>query len=236
MEVAVEVLDGLQRRLNVTIPAQEFSKAYDEKLASIQKTIKMDGFREGKVPLKVIQQKYGESIKAEVAGDLIDKYFQEAIKDQKQKPAGQPKLDDMPEHKEGEPFKFSVTYEVFPEFDLVELNGRSIDKEEASIEDKDVDTTINRMRDQHATWIPVDRAAKSGDKIVIDFEGSMDGEKFEGGAAQNFELALGSGQMIPGFEDGLMGAGAGDETTIQVTFPENYQAEHLAGKPCRFCY
>jgi len=234
MEVTVEVLDGLERRLKVTVPAKEFEDAYKAKLKTAQKSIKMDGFREGKVPESVIESKYGESIRAEVVGDLVDKHFQAAINDQKQKPAGQPKLDDMPEHKAGEPFTFSVTYEVFPEFDLVELDGKSVDKEEAAIEDKDVDSTITRMRDQYATWIPVDRAAKNGDKIVIDFEGSMDGEKFEGGASENFELALGSGQMIPGFEDALMGAGAGDETTINVTFPEEYQAEHLAGKPADF--
>lgn len=234
MEVNLEVLDGLERRLKVTVPTNEFEQAYKEKLKSVQKTIKMDGFREGKVPEKVIDSKYGESIRAEVVGDLIDKHFQTAIQDQKQKPAGQPKLDDMPEHKAGEPFTFSVTYEVFPEFDLAELNGKAVDKEEADIEDKDVEATITRMRDQHATWIPVDRAAKNGDKIIIDFEGSLDGEKFEGGASENFELTLGSGQMIPGFEDGLLGAGAGDETTINVTFPEQYQAEHLAGKPADF--
>lgn len=234
MEVNLEILDGLERRLKVTVPAKEFEDAYQAKLNQVKKTIKMDGFREGKVPVSVIESKYGESIRAEVVGELIDKHFQTAIQDQKQKPAGQPKLDDMPEHKAGEPFTFSVTYEVFPEFDLKELDGQAVDKEAAEIQDKDIETTITRMRDQHATWIPVDRAAKSGDKIVIDFEGSIDGEKFEGGASENFELTLGSGQMIPGFEDGLMGAGAGDETTINVTFPEEYQAEHLAGKPADF--
>jgi trigger factor len=234
MEVTVEVLDGLERRLKVTVPAKEFDDAYQAKLKSAQKTIKMDGFRAGKVPATVVESKFGESISAEVVGELIDKHFQAAVENQKQKPAGQPKLDDMPEHKAGEPFTFSVTYEVFPEFDLVELNGKSVDKEEAEIQDKDIETTITRMRDQHATWIPVDRPAKSGDQIIIDFEGSIDGEKFEGGTSENFELTLGSGQMIPGFEDALMGAGADDETTINVTFPEEYQAEHLAGKPADF--
>ena len=234
MDVAVEVLEGLERRLKVTVPAHMFNEAYQEKLGSIQKTMKMDGFRAGKVPANIIESKYGESIKAEVVGELVDKSFQEAIQKQKEKPAGQPKLEDMPEHTLGQPFTFSVTYEVFPEFELTELSGKAVDKELAEIQEKDIDTTIERMRDQHATWSIVDRAAKNGDKIVMDFTGRVDGELFEGGAAENFELTLGSGQMIPGFEDGLMGAGAGDETTLNVTFPESYQAEQLAGKDAEF--
>ena len=234
MEVTLEVLDGLQRRLKITVSGQEFANAYQGKLSSIQKTIKMDGFRAGKVPVSMLESRYGQSIKDEVIGDLVDKHFQTAIQDQKQKPAGQPKLDTMPAHKAGETFTFSVTYEVFPEFDLVELDGKNIDKEESAVQENDVETTIARMRDQHATWISVDRPAKSGDKIIIDFDGSMNGEKFVGGASQGFELVLGSGQMIPGFEDALMGSGSGDKTAIHVTFPAEYQSADLAGKPADF--
>jgi trigger factor len=234
MEVTLELLDGLQRRLNITVSGQEFASAFESKLNSIQKTIKMDGFRAGKVPLSIIKSKYGQSIKDEVVGDLADKRFQAAMQEQKQKPASQPKLDKMPEPKPGETFTFSVTYEVFPEFDLVELDGQAIDKEQAEVQDADVESTITRMRDQHATWISVDRPAKNGDKIIIDFEGSMNGEKFVGGSSQNFELTLGSHQMIPGFEDALMGSGSGDQTTIHVTFPSEYNAPDLAGKPADF--
>jgi trigger factor len=234
MEVTLEVLDGLERRLNITVSGQEFANAVKSKLSTIQKTLKMDGFRAGKVPVSLIQAKYGQSITNEVVGDLADKRFQAAMQEQKQKPVGQPKLDKMPDPKPGEPFTFSVTYEVFPEFDLVELQGQTIDRQQAQIQDQDVENTITRMRDQHATWISVDRPAKSGDKVIIDFEGSIDGEKFVGGASQDFELILGSGQMIPGFEDALMGSGAGDKTTVHVTFPSDYQSADLAGKPADF--
>ena len=233
MQVSVEATTSIERRLTVTVPAEQVDSAVDKKVNETAKTIRIDGFRPGKVPAKVVKKRYGASIRQDVLGDVIQSSYFEALQQENLKPAGMPNIEPKEDAGEGE-FSYIAVVEIYPEIALVDASGVSVDRMTSSIEDADVDTMIEMLLSQQTQWTEVLRAAADTDQINIDFEGYLDGEAFDGGAAQGHDLVLGSNSMIPGFEEGILGMEAGKDKDITVTFPEDYNAADLAGKEAVF--
>lgn len=233
MQVSVETTQGLGRRVTITVPAADIQKAVDSELKKAAKTVRIDGFRKGHVPMSMVKQRYGMSVLNDVLGDLMQRNFINAIIENKVNPVGAP--DYKPEQfKEGEDFVYSVEFEVFPEIELKDLESIEVVKPIVTVKDEDVDNMLETLRKQQAEWKDKEGEVAAEDRVTVDFNGSIDGEEFEGGKAENFVLAMGQGRMIPGFEEGLIGHKAGEEFTIDVTFPEDYHAENLKGKKAQF--
>jgi trigger factor len=233
MQVSVEQKEGLERHMTVELPAERVNEEVEKRFKTIAKSAKVDGFRPGKVPLSVIRKRYAEQVLHEVHGELIRSTYFEALGQEKLQPAGDPYIE--PVQKEpGEGFGYTAIFEVMPEVELGEMSAIAVERPVADVTDEDVESMIEKLRKQRATWSDVERKSKLEDQITINFKGSIDGELFEGGSADGVPLVLGSNSMIPGFEDGLVGTAAGDNKTINVTFPEEYQAENLAGKDAVF--
>lgn len=233
MQVSVEAGEGLERKLTVQVPAETVEMEVNNRLNSIKNTVRIDGFRPGKVPFKVVKQKYSGTVLQEVAGELMQSSFREALTQENLSPAGDPqiKADDLIL---GQVMEYTATFEVYPEVALTPIADISVEKLEASVADSDVDNMIDVLRKQKMDWSEVDRASANDDRINIDFVGSIDGEKFDGGSANDMPMVLGAGQMIPGFEEHLTGMKASEETTFKVPFPEDYAAKELAGKEAEF--
>ena len=233
MQVSVETTQGLGRRLTITIAADSIETAVKSELVNVAKKARIDGFRKGKVPMTVIAQRYGASVRQDVLGELMSRNFVDAIIKEKINPAGAPNY--VPgEYKLGEDFTYSVEFEVYPEVELQGLEAIAVEKPVVEVTDEDVDTMLDTLRKQQATWKDSDAAATAEDRVTIDFTGSVDGEVFEGGKASDFVLAMGQGRMIPGFEEGITGKKAGDTFTIDVKFPDDYHADNLKGKDAKF--
>ena len=233
MQVSVETTQGLGRRLSITVPADTIKQAVKKELINAAKSVRIDGFRKGKVPMNIVEQRYGASVRQDVLGEAMQRSFVDAIIKEKINPAGAPNY--VPgEYKEGEDFTFAVEFEVYPEVELKGLENIEVEKPLVEVNDEDVDAMLDTLRKQQATWKETDRAAEAEDRVTVDFTGSIDGEEFEGGKASDFVLAMGQGRMIPGFEEGLVGHKAGEEFSIDVNFPEDYHAENLKGKAAKF--
>jgi trigger factor len=232
MQVSVETTQGLERRLTISVPAEQIEKAVSDSLKNEAKRARIPGFRPGKVPVSVINKRYGAAIRQDITGEVMQRNFIEAIIAEKLNPAGAPTF--VPGETDAENFQFVATFEIYPEVELKGLDAIEVEQPKAEVTDADVDAMIETLRKQHATFEAVEREAAEGDKAKIDFVGSIDGEEFEGGKAEDFELQLGSGRMIPGFESGVEGHKAGEEFEIDVTFPEDYHAENLKGKVAKF--
>ncbi|KEY60554.1 trigger factor [Serratia sp. DD3] len=233
MQVSVETTQGLGRRLSITVPADVINQAVKKELINAAKNVRIDGFRKGKVPLNIVEQRYGASVRQDVLGDLMQRNFVDAIIKEKINPAGAPNY--VPgEYQEGVDFAFAVEFEVYPEVELKGLESIEVEKPVVEVNDADVDTMLETLRKQQASWKATDAAVTAEDRATVDFTGSIDGEVFEGGKAADFVLAMGQGRMIPGFEEGLVGHKAGDEFVIDVNFPEDYHAENLKGKAAKF--
>lgn len=233
MQVSVETGEGLERKVTVQVPAETVELEVNNRLNSLKNTVRIDGFRPGKVPLNVIKQKYSGTILQEVASELMQKTFQEALTQENLNPAGDPiiKASDL---ELGSIMEYTATFEVYPEIELAPVSELAIEKIEASIEDSDVDKMIDVLRKQKMDWVGADRASADGDRVSIDFVGTVGGEKFDGGSANDMPMVLGSGQMIPGFEEKVLGLKATEETTFKVPFPDDYAAKDLAGKEAEF--
>lgn len=233
MQVSVETTQGLGRRLTITIPSADIKKAIDKELINTAKKVRIDGFRKGKVPLKVVEQRYGASILQDALSELMQRNFIEAIIQEKINPAGSPTY--IPtEYKQGEDYPFSVEFEVYPQVEIKDLDKIEVEKPVANVVDADVETMIETLRKQQGTWKEVAKDAQDQMRVVLDFVGTVDGEEFEGGKATDFTLVLGQGRMIPGFETAILGHKAGDSFDIEVTFPDDYQSENLKGKAAKF--
>ncbi|EJL6356308.1 trigger factor [Vibrio cholerae] len=233
MQVTVETLEGLQRRLNITVPAANIEDAVAAELRNIAKNRRFDGFRKGKVPMKMVAKMYGKAVRQDVLGEVMQRHFIEAIVEEKINPAGAPTFAPV-EIGEGKDLVFTATFEVYPEVELKGLENIAVEKPAAEVTDADVAEMLETLRKQQATWKEVDEAAENGKRVSIDFVGSIDGVEFEGGKAENFPLEMGAGRMIPGFEDGIVGKTKGMEFVIDVNFPEDYHAENLKGKAAKF--
>lgn len=235
MQVSVETTSGLERRLTVGIPAEQVDQEVNKRLQQAAKTVRINGFRPGKVPMKVVQKRFGAGVRQEVLGDVINRTYSEAVNQEKLRPAGQPNIEPT-QMEAGKDVEYVATFEVYPEIELKSVDGVAIEKLSADITDDDVEEMISTLRKSQAKWIEADadRVAEDGDRVLIDFKGTKDGEAFAGGSAEDQRLVLGSGHMIEGFEAGLVGLKASDEKTLNLTFPDDYQAEELQGAAVEF--
>lgn len=233
MRVSVETTSGLERKLTVGVPAEEVDSAVDKKLAEAAQNVRLPGFRPGKVPMSVMKQRFGPGVRQEVLGDVINQSFQEAVMTESLRPAGQPSIE-AKSVESGKDIEYVATFEIYPTVSLNEIKDFEVTRLSCEIGESDVNDIIEVFQKQQGQLVDMDRAAEGGDTLTIDFEGFKDGEAFEGGSGTDTALELGSGRMIPGFEDGLVGASAGDERTLELTFPEDYHSEELKGAAVEF--
>lgn len=233
MQVSVETTSSIERRMTVGVPAERIETEVNKRLQQTARRAKIPGFRPGKVPMNIIRQRYEDSARQEVLGDLIQSSFYEAVVQEKLNPAGAPSVEPKAFEK-GLALEYVATFEVFPEFEVTGLESIAVERLQAEVSDADVDNMLDILRKQNTRFEVVERAAENGDQLNIDFVGTVDGEVFAGGSAKGTPLVLGSGRMIPGFEEGLVGAKAGEERVLSVTFPEDYQNLDLAGKAAEF--
>ncbi len=233
MQVSVESTTKLERRVTITVPAVTLEEAYDKHIVKLSKTVKVNGFRKGKIPLDYIKQRYSDSARQEALSEVIQSSLYAAINQEKLNPAGIPMVE--PKNIEpGQPLEFVATFEVVPTVDAVKFELNTLEKQIANITDADVEVALNRLCQQYTVWQKVDRAAQDKDQVVIDFRGSIDGKAFGGGEAHDYPIIIGSRSMIPGFEEGLIGLSAGAEKVLHVTFPEKYHSADFAGKKADF--
>lgn len=233
MQVSIESSKGLERQLKIGVPADKIESEVLQRLQKATQTASIKGFRKGKVPLRVVRQYYGKGVRQEVVGEVVNSSFYEAIQQQELRPVGQPKIDDIVD-KPGEDLEYRATFEVYPDVKLADLGKVSVSKPTSELTPADVDKMVDVLRDQQATFDSQDKAAEEGDQVNIDYVGTQKGEEFPGGKADGQDLLLGSGTMIPGFETGLVGLSAGDETVLKLKFPKDYHAEDLKGKAVQF--
>ena len=232
LDVAVNVISDKQTQLTVKVPVGTIQSKVESRIRSLAKTAKIDGFRKGKVPVSHIRAQYGAGIQQEVINDVIRDTVFQVLADKKVRAVGVPSIDDV--KLENDFLVYQASVETMPEVQVKGLDEIEVERQVATVSDEDVDTMIENLQKQRQTFETKDGELGDGDEATFDFEGSIDGEKFEGGSAEDFRLVIGSGQMIPGFEDGMKGMKAGEEKTIKVTFPEDYQAENLKGKEADF--
>ncbi|HAT41447.1 MAG TPA: trigger factor [Rheinheimera sp.] len=233
MQVSVETTQGLERRVSITVPAAAISAEVEKELRELAKTRRINGFRPGKAPVAVIKKMYGWSVLQDVASRQMQNHFYQAVVGNKLNLAGAPTFAPG-QLAEGQDLAFTATFEVYPEVALTGVENVEVSKPVVEITEDDLANMLETLRKQHATWAAKADAAASGDRVVMDFVGSVDGEEFEGGKATGFNLELGQGRMIPGFEEGIIGKKAGEQFTIDVTFPAEYHAENLKGKAAQF--
>ena len=233
MQVTVESTGTLERRMRVELPAERIENEVASRLKSVGRTAKIKGFRPGKVPPKVIRQRYGKQIREEVLSELMQKSYTDAVLQENLNPAGGPRIEPAPAPDDAS-FAYVATFEVLPEVALAGLDKIKVERPEVSIDDKDVDAMIEKLRRQKATWNEVDRAGAEGDRVVVDFDGRLKGEPVQGGQGTEVPVVLGQGQMLPDFEKALFGVKAGDEKRFKVKFPKDYHAEELGGQKVEF--
>lgn len=231
MQVSVEKTSELSRKMTVSVPEEVVQEKIAARLKSLAREVKVDGFRPGKAPQHVIKKMYGDRVRGEIAGDLIQSTYYEALQNQDLKPAGHP-LIDMVDEVEG--FKYTAVFEVYPEISLDNVNQLKVARPVASVEEADVDGMIEKLRTQKKTWATVERPAQQHDRITISFSGKADDENFTNGRVENYPVEIGANQMIPGFEDSLVGLEPGTTKTFEATFPEQYGNPKLAGKVAEF--
>ena len=233
MQVSVETTEGLERKLTIAIPGDRVDTAVNARLQEAAQTIRLNGFRQGKVPLKVVKNKFGKGVRQEVVGELMNQTYSEAIAQESLKPAGQPRIEPT-SIDEGKDVEFVAVFEVYPEIELPDFAAIKAERLVAEVSDNDIDEMIETLRKQRQTWVPAERAAADGDMVNIDYVGKKEGEEFQGGKAAGQNLVLGSERMIPGFENGVIGKAAGDDFTLQLKFPDEYHSEELAGAEVEF--
>ncbi|HKS56153.1 MAG TPA: trigger factor [Steroidobacteraceae bacterium] len=232
MQVSVESTGTLERRMEVQVPAVEIDKAVDERLQRLSRTVRLKGFRPGKVPVKVVRQQFGQQVRQEVLGDVVQSSFAEAVEQEKLTPAGGPRIEPI-NIGEGD-LKYRAVFEIVPQIELKGLDTLPVERPVAEVSSADVDAMIENLREQKPTFASVEREARDTDRVTVDFAGTIDGEAFEGGSGENIPIVLGAGRMLAEFEAGLIGARAGEQRTVPVTFPANYGAPALAGKVAQF--
>src|SRR5258708_8669604 len=234
----VETLEGLERRVSMTLPAADIERQVDARLKQLARNIKMPGFRPGKVPMKIVAQTYGPQVRSEVLSDAVQKTFTDVVKEANLKVAGYPRI----ERKDEKPtdgaspatLEFSATFEIYPEVKVGELANVTIDRPQVSADDVAVLTTIDILRKQRTRFVPVERAAKEGDRVTVHFEGSIDGQPFQGGKAEDFVFTIGEGRMLAEFDKEVRGMTPGESKTFDLTFPEDYHGKDVSGTRASF--
>jgi trigger factor len=233
MQSNLENLSQLERRLTMAVPVAEIDRKVDERLKQLARTVRMHGFRPGKVPMRIVAQQYGPQVRSEVIGDAVEKAFASAVRDQNLRVAGFPRI----ERKEGEAegsLEFSATFEVYPDVALGDLAAVTIERPTLVVGDAEIERTLTVLRKQRTRYTAVDRAAAKGDRVTVDFTGTVDGVAFPGGVAKEFGFVLGEGRMLPDFEAGATGMKAGETRSFPVAFPADYQGRDVAGKTASF--
>ncbi|MEL7312963.1 MAG: trigger factor [Pseudomonadota bacterium] len=233
MMVSVESSGALERRMRVQVPAQDIDQKVSARLKQVGRQAKVEGFRPGKVPAKVIAKRYGAQVRQEVISEVMQASYTQALQKEALTPAGNPSIE-TENIQAGEDFAYVATFEVFPEIELKDLDKIEVKVPDVSITDEDVERVIESLRQQRSTWDAVDRAAADGDQVIVDFDGSVDGEAIENGSGKDVPVELGAGQMLADFETGLAGVKAGETRTFDVSYPEDYPAEALAAKTGQF--
>jgi trigger factor len=233
MQVSIETTSSIERVLTISIPAARIDEKVSAEVAKTAKTVRIDGFRKGKVPVSVVKKRYGQGIRLDAIEQMMRDAYVEAIQKEKIQPAGMPSIEPT-KMDEGSDLEFTAKVEVYPEVTLADSSAISVERVVSEVTAADVDTMLETLRKQNAEWNPVERASVDGDQVTIDFKGFLGDEAFEGGEAKGHKLVLGSNTMIPGFESGILGAATGEKRDIMVTFPTDYQAENLKGKEAKF--
>lgn len=233
MQVSVETLKGLERKVTISVPTEKIEEEVSQRLKKLGSKAKVDGFRPGKVPPEVVKKRFSSGVRLEVAKELIQSTLYEALKEKDLVPAGYPSIEPGP-IEANQDFTYTAHFEVFPEIKINELNQAKVEVIESAVKETDLQNMLDKLRDQNKDWVDVDRKVAMGDKIIMDFKGFIDGEAFEGGNAEAYELVIGSGSMIPGFEDGIIGATKDKEIDVEISFPEDYGHKSLAGKAAVF--
>jgi trigger factor len=233
MQTSIETLSPLERRLNVNVPADQIDREVEQRLKKLSRTVRLAGFRPGKVPLKIVAQHYGPQVRSEVIGDTVQSALTEAVRTQNLRVAGYPRIERKEEGDKTQ-VSFSAVFEIYPEIKLGDVSGARIERPALAVSDAEVDHTVEILRKQRSAWEPVGRASRAGDRVTIDFTGRIDGAEFAGGSAADVAIVLGDRQMLPEFEAALAGVGAGDKKTFPVTFPADYAGREVAGKTAQF--
>jgi len=233
MQVSVETTSGLGRRMTVQIPAEQIDQQVQSKLQQLARSVRLDGFRPGKVPLSVVKKRYESQVRSEAAGELIASSYEQALQQENLRPAGEPDIEQT-RNQPGQELEYVATFEVYPDVEPPELADITVQRPVAEVSSADVDNMLEKLRKQRVTWSKVERPSVEGDRLEIDFQGTIDGQPFSGNSAKNVPLELGSGAMIPGFEEQLTGSSAGERKTIEVTFPADYASKEVAGKTAQF--
>jgi trigger factor len=231
---SIEIMSGLERRLNASIPLQLVSSEMEARLKNMARTAEVPGFRPGKAPFKILEQKHGAQVQQEVLQDALRRSFAKEAQENQLKVVGYPTFEVKTTEPDALWIEYSATFEVYPEVVLGDISAESMEQVVYTLSDADVDTTIATLRKQHATFEVVDRAAQNGDRVHIDFSGLLEGKIFEGGEARNLAVLLGAGRLLPDFENAIIGMKAGEKKSFDMTFPPDYQAEKVAGKSAAF--
>lgn len=233
MQVSVESIQGLERRMTITLVAEQIDQAVDKELIRQAKSMRLNGFRPGKIPLAIVKQQQGAAVRQQVLNQLMEQHFEQATEQHALHPAGQVRF--IPNvQSEGLAFSYQANFEIYPDITLQPVTDIVVEKPQVAITEHDVEAHLQQMRHQLATWHPVGRSATLEDRVTLNFKGTIDGEPFEGGSAQDFLLTLGESQLIAGFAEGILDHQAGDEFTLEITFPNDYAAEALQGKTAQF--
>jgi trigger factor len=233
MHISVETMSGLERRLTISVPSQTFEGQITERLGNAAGQVKLPGFRPGKVPMKEVRRRYGPGVRAEVAGELMQSSFVDAVRSEDLSPAGSPNLE-VVKMDPGIDFEFTATFEVFPAIAVTDLGRVQVQRPEAELSEIDIDEMVERLREQRKDWQSVDRGAADGDRVTLDFSGTMGDETFEGGSGEDVSFIVGAGQMIEDFDTGVTGLAGGADGEFQATFPDDYRVEDLGGKEATF--
>jgi trigger factor len=233
MQVSVESGQGLERRMHIDLPYERIQGEVDKRLQQMARSARLPGFRPGKVPLKLLRQRYGEALQQEVFGELVQSSFGEAVVKESLRPAGMPRIEPEIDRAQ-QRFGYTAVFEVLPDLQLAALADRTVKRPVAQVTDGDLEIMMERLRVQRRTWEPAQGPAEPGYRVTISYTGTVNGEPFEGGSGSGVQVEIGSGRMIPGFEDGLIGVSSGETRALDLQFPEGYQRKDLAGKPVHF--
>ena len=233
MQVSVETTGTIDRKMTVELPAAQIDETVEKRLKALAGRVKIDGFRPGKVPFSLVKKRYSDSVRYEVVESLLGSSFQEAARQQNLRVAGLPDID-LKTLEAGKNLEYVASFQVYPEFTIAGVDTLNITRPTSEVTDADLDKMIEVIRKQNQDWQTVERAAQNGDSVTIDFVGTLDGETVEGGSTNDYAVELGAGRMLNDFEEGLIGMQVGEEKTVDVAFPDNYQAENLKGKTAQF--